>query len=220
MLTRSKKPKVTGTSGTSITNEQIHLVRKAMLGVPRKNAYHRAILADCGPALDGDKTCRESVAYAYNKMLRSVWFGLVLDGTYSVAEMRAAIVADRDPVPQREIDAANKRLVDEVRSLPDYRGWRVMLDDRHDAMTVKLVWRHPDDDRHHSSRAIQIWVDLVHKNSDQIDVAVEVTDPNDDPCHARRAYETLTEHTAAAVFAMCKPLLDKYSDKYSYRDEP
>lgn len=69
MLTRHQKPKVTG---ASITNEQIHRVRKAMLGVPRKNAYRRAILADCGPALDGDTTCRESIAYAYNKLLGSL----------------------------------------------------------------------------------------------------------------------------------------------------
>jgi hypothetical protein len=52
----------------TITDPQIHVVRKAMLGVPRKNAYHRAILADCGGALDGSRACRESVARAYNKM--------------------------------------------------------------------------------------------------------------------------------------------------------
>jgi hypothetical protein len=54
----------------TITIEQIHAVRKAMLGVPRKNAYHRAILADCGGALNGVRACRESVALAYNKMKR------------------------------------------------------------------------------------------------------------------------------------------------------
>lgn len=53
----------------TITTEQIHAVRKAMLGVPRKNAYHRAILVDCGAALDGNRACRESAAAAYNKML-------------------------------------------------------------------------------------------------------------------------------------------------------
>lgn len=52
----------------TITIEQIHTVRKAFLGVPRKKAYHRAILADCGGALDGSRPCRESVARAYNKM--------------------------------------------------------------------------------------------------------------------------------------------------------
>jgi hypothetical protein len=52
----------------TITDAQIHVVRKAMLGVPRKNAYHRAILADCNAALNGSKACRESVARAYNKM--------------------------------------------------------------------------------------------------------------------------------------------------------
>lgn len=66
MLTQPKKP--TPVTEASITNDQIHSVRKAMLGVPRKKAYHRAILADCGAALNGDKTCRAAVADAYNKM--------------------------------------------------------------------------------------------------------------------------------------------------------
>jgi hypothetical protein len=57
-------------TGETITDEQIHLVRKAMQGVPRKTSYHRAIISDCGPALDGSKACRESVASAYNKMSR------------------------------------------------------------------------------------------------------------------------------------------------------
>jgi hypothetical protein len=52
----------------TITDAQIHVVRKAMIGVPRKSTYHRAILSDCGGALDGDRACRESVARAYNKL--------------------------------------------------------------------------------------------------------------------------------------------------------
>lgn len=55
-------------TGETITREQIQCVRKALLGVPRKTSYHRAIITDCGPALDGDKACRSSVASAYNKM--------------------------------------------------------------------------------------------------------------------------------------------------------
>lgn len=53
----------------TITVEHIHAVREAMLSVPRRNAYHRATLSDCGGALDGDRVCREAVARAYNKML-------------------------------------------------------------------------------------------------------------------------------------------------------
>lgn len=52
----------------SITKAQIRTVQKAMLGTPRKNAYHRAIIKDCAGALAGDKACRESVAAAYRKM--------------------------------------------------------------------------------------------------------------------------------------------------------
>jgi hypothetical protein len=51
-------------------------VRKAMLGVPRKTSYHRAIISDCGPALDGSKACRESVASAYQKMSRGLVRGV------------------------------------------------------------------------------------------------------------------------------------------------
>lgn len=80
----NKEPKLTA---DTITNEQIHLIRKAMLGMPRKNSYHRAILADCGPALDGDKTCRESVAHAYNKM-DAATAGLVQCGNCDVGFRR------------------------------------------------------------------------------------------------------------------------------------
>jgi hypothetical protein len=52
----------------TITSAQIHVVRKAMLGQPRKRAFHRALLSDCGGALDGDRVCKQSVARAYNKM--------------------------------------------------------------------------------------------------------------------------------------------------------
>lgn len=65
------KPEVTG---ETITNEQIHLVRKAMLGVPRKTSYHRAIITDCGPALDGDQVI--SFQLLYNKMSRGLVKGV------------------------------------------------------------------------------------------------------------------------------------------------
>jgi hypothetical protein len=52
----------------TITAAQIHVVRKAMLGHPRKTSYHRATLSDCGGALDGDRVCRQRVARAYNEM--------------------------------------------------------------------------------------------------------------------------------------------------------
>lgn len=57
-------------TGKTITDKQIHCVRKAFLGVPQKTSYHRVIISDCDSALDGDKACRESVAGVYNKMLR------------------------------------------------------------------------------------------------------------------------------------------------------
>lgn len=126
------------------------------------------------------------------------WLALVLDGTYSVAEMRAAILADRAPVPQEEIKTANKRLIAEVRDLPDYRGWYVALDDQ------LLVWKHDDCD-------VKLWLDVTHKSSSHVDLVIEVVDPNDDPYHPRGACQTLPEPTAAAVFSACKELLDEYS---------
>ena len=74
MLTRCEKPR--SVTASTITRDQIHRVRKALLGVPRKTSFHRAILNDCGPALDGDKACRESVAYVYNKMLQGLVKGV------------------------------------------------------------------------------------------------------------------------------------------------
>ena len=53
----------------TITDAQIHFVRRAMLHVAHKTSYHRAIFGDCDPALEGSRACRESVAHAYNKML-------------------------------------------------------------------------------------------------------------------------------------------------------
>jgi hypothetical protein len=52
----------------TITDDQIHTVRKAMIGMPRKSSHHRAILKDCEGALHGSQACRDAVAREYNKM--------------------------------------------------------------------------------------------------------------------------------------------------------
>jgi len=51
-----------------LTDAQIKSVRIAMLGVPRKNSYHRAIIKDCDAALEGNEACRSSIARAWLKM--------------------------------------------------------------------------------------------------------------------------------------------------------
>ncbi len=51
-----------------LTAEQIESVRRAMIGVPRKTSYHRAIIADCRGALAGDAVCRSSVARAWLRL--------------------------------------------------------------------------------------------------------------------------------------------------------
>lgn len=53
----------------TLTDEQIEHVRRALIGVKRKNAHHRALLKDCQGADQGSSACRESVTREYNKML-------------------------------------------------------------------------------------------------------------------------------------------------------
>lgn len=136
------------------------------------------------------------------------WLCLLLDGTYSVDELRAAILAERSPELLTALDAASKSLDDQVLDLPAYRGWYVTRADDRDMVgrfvVEKIVWKHEDCDT-------KIWLDIVRKSRDQIDLAIDVADPNDDPYHPRGEYATLPEHTAAAVFAACKPFLDEYA---------
>ena len=56
-------------TGETITDAQIQYVRRAMIGHPNKTAYHRAVLADCDAALEGDAARRGSAVVVYNEML-------------------------------------------------------------------------------------------------------------------------------------------------------
>lgn len=51
-----------------LTVDQIKGVERAMLGVPRKKSYHRAVLAACREALKGDERCRSAVAREWLKL--------------------------------------------------------------------------------------------------------------------------------------------------------
>ncbi|HSX23017.1 MAG TPA: hypothetical protein VLE97_09610 [Gaiellaceae bacterium] len=133
------------------------------------------------------------------------WLLALLDGTYSVDELRAAILADRSPEEATTLAATTKSLANAVLDLPDYRGWSVnRQDDYAREMDDRFVWKHDDRDE-------KIWFDIVQKSKEQIALSINVDDPNDDPYHPRGSYELLAEHTAAAVFAALKPLLDEYS---------
>jgi len=138
------------------------------------------------------------------------WLLLLLDGTLTNDELRAAILADRAPESKTTLDAGTDSLLDQVRALPEYRGWHVTMDDDSN-LVEKLVWKHDDYDT-------KIWLDLDRKSRDQIDLSIDIEDPNDDPYHPQSGYETLPEHTAAAVFAACKPFLDEYGPDED--DEP
>lgn len=132
------------------------------------------------------------------------WLLLLLDGTLAIDELRAAILADRAPESKTTLDAGTDSLLDQIRALPEYRGWYVTMDDDSN-LVEKLVWKHEDYDT-------KIWLDLDRKSRDQIDLIIDIEDPNDDPYHpGRGGYETLPEHTVAAVFMACKPFLDEHS---------
>ena len=51
-----------------LTAEQIEQVKQATLGVPRKTAQHRLLIADCDAALKGDAVCRTRVASAWLRL--------------------------------------------------------------------------------------------------------------------------------------------------------
>lgn len=135
------------------------------------------------------------------------WLLALLDGSYTVDELRAAILADRAPELAATLKTTTKSLADAVLDLPDYRGWSVSRqDDYAREMDERFVWRNDDRDE-------KIWFDIVHKSKEQIALTINVDDPNDDPYRPRGGYEQLTEHTAEAVFAVFKPLLDEFSSE-------
>jgi hypothetical protein len=51
-----------------LTAAQIEQVKQATLKVPRKNAQHRLLVADCCAALKGDVLCRARVASAWLRL--------------------------------------------------------------------------------------------------------------------------------------------------------
>jgi hypothetical protein len=135
------------------------------------------------------------------------WLLSLLDGSYSVDEMRAAILADRAPELETSLKAAAKSLVDAVLDLPDYRGWSVTREDDYARdMAERFVWRNDDRDE-------KIWFDVVHKSKGQIALWINVDDPGEDPYRPRGGYEEIADPTAAAVFAAFKPLLDEHSSE-------
>lgn len=135
------------------------------------------------------------------------WLLALLDGSYTVDELRAAILADRAPELAATLKSTTKSLTEAVLALPDYRGWSVSrADDYERGMDERFVWRNDDRDE-------KIWFDILQKSKEQIALTINVDDPGDDPYRPRGGYEQLTEQTAAAVFAVFKPILDEYSSE-------
>lgn len=62
-------PKLEPITEESLTHDHVERVRRAVLGVPRKNSLHRAILTDCAAVLTGNNATRETVVRAWNAMV-------------------------------------------------------------------------------------------------------------------------------------------------------
>jgi hypothetical protein len=88
---------------TTLTPEHVERVRRAILGVPRKNALHRAILTDCAGVIAGNDACRETVVRAWNAMVTPI------DELIENSSMGAAM---RD-IKERGLDAHLKTLANE-----------------------------------------------------------------------------------------------------------
>ena len=69
-----------------LTTDQIESVLRSMIGVPRKNAHPRAIIADCRGALGGSTACRWTVAREWLKIKRVHDAPDVFDDLFSTAE--------------------------------------------------------------------------------------------------------------------------------------
>lgn len=89
----------------TLTPEHVERVRRAMLGVPRKNALHRAILADCAGVIAGNDACRETVVRTWNLMVTPI--GKVIENSSLGAAMR--------DIKERGLDAHLKTLDEDLR---------------------------------------------------------------------------------------------------------
>ena len=89
----------------TLTPEHVEHVRRAVLGIPRKNAFHRAILADCAGVIAGNDACRETVVRAWNAMVTPI--GELIENSSLGAAVR--------DIKERGLDAHLKTLEEELR---------------------------------------------------------------------------------------------------------
>jgi hypothetical protein len=89
----------------TLTPEHTERVRRAVLGIPRKNSVHRAILADCARVLTGDKAARATIVRTWNAMVTPI------DELIENSSLGAAM---RD-IKERGLDAHLKTLDEELR---------------------------------------------------------------------------------------------------------
>ena len=88
----------------TMTPEHVERVRRAVLGIPRKNALHRAILADCAGVIAGNDACRETVVRTWNAMVTPI--GELIENSSIGAAMR--------DIKERGLDAHLKTLDEEL----------------------------------------------------------------------------------------------------------
>lgn len=65
----SRFPTLEPITEETLTDEHVERVRRAILGVPCKTAFHRTILSDCADALTGNTACRKTVVRIWNAMV-------------------------------------------------------------------------------------------------------------------------------------------------------
>ena len=98
-------PKLERITEETLTPEHVERVRRAILGVPRKNSLHRAILTDCAAVLNGNTAARETVVRTWNAMVTPI------DELIENSSLGAAV---RD-IKERGLDAHLKTLEEELR---------------------------------------------------------------------------------------------------------
>lgn len=134
------------------------------------------------------------------------WLAQLLDGTYSLDEMRAAVLQDRQPRLQRELDDAQRTLETAILELPPYRGWEIDKREReHDSYDDQLVWVHDD-------LNMKVWVTF---GPDVVDL--EIDDPNEGGDYHRGssfAYVPAAERTPEWFMRGCMKLLDEEVEAY------
>lgn len=138
---------------------------------------------------------------------------MLLDGTLSVDELRAAILESREARSKIEIDRGIAALTRQIVKLPIYRGWEVTTGEHPSTKRDVLVWEH---DRFGGTN-VTVWCTLDHPRGLNIDV-YDPDDPSDTEGWIDGGIVDAPTN-AAGFFAACKKFLDDQIDQYEEMSE-